>query len=151
MSDPFAEHGVPRGPLLGAAALVGVAIVAVLAVQATGVGRLTDAPDRILAERTLHFEDGPAGSVAVIDARTGAPVDTLEPGADGFIRATLRALVRERRMKGLGAETPFHLSRQADGRLLLLDPATGRQIDLHAFGPTNAAAFDRLLAAGPPR
>jgi hypothetical protein len=38
-----------------------------------------------------------------------------------------------------------------DGRLTLQDPATGRNLDLLAFGPTNAALFARLLAAREPQ
>ena len=32
-----------------------------------------------------------------------------------------------------------------NGQLLLTDPETDRQIDLRAFGPTNANAFGRFL------
>ena len=72
-------------------------------------------------------------------------VTVLAPGSNGFIRGVLRGLVRERKRRGIGAETPFRLSYLTDGRLLLADPATGRVIDLGAFGPTNTAAFARLL------
>ncbi len=40
---------------------------------------------------------------------------------------------------------PFRLSAWSDGRLTLEDPATGRAVDLEAFGPTNEATFVRLL------
>jgi putative photosynthetic complex assembly protein len=57
--------------------------------------------------------------------------------------------VRERRSHGLGMEHPFRIARYPDGRLVLEDLATDRVIDLQAFGPTNAGAFARLLAAPP--
>ncbi|MFY7781768.1 MAG: photosynthetic complex assembly protein PuhC, partial [Tagaea sp.] len=42
-------------------------------------------------------------------------------------------------------ETPFRLSMWRDGSLVLDDPATGRRVDLRAFGATNRDAFARLL------
>ena len=33
----------------------------------------------------------------------------------------------------------------ADGRLTLVDPGTGRRVDLESFGPTNSAVFAQLL------
>ena len=57
----------------------------------------------------------------------------------------MRGLVRDRKRQDLGAEAPFRLTRWADGRLSLQDEATGRSIDLGAFGPTNAAVFAHLM------
>ena len=62
----------------------------------------------------------------------------------------MRSLVRERKRQGLGPETPFQLLARADGRLTLLDPSTGRRIDLESFGPTNSAVFQRLLPGASP-
>ena len=42
---------------------------------------------------------------------------------------------------------PFRLTRWSDGRLSLDDPATGRRIELDAFGPTNTAVFAHLMGA----
>jgi putative photosynthetic complex assembly protein len=58
----------------------------------------------------------------------------------------LRALTRERKQREMGSEAPFELIAQADGRLTLHDPATGKRVELESFGPTNAANFSRLLA-----
>jgi putative photosynthetic complex assembly protein len=63
----------------------------------------------------------------------------------------LRAMARERRKQGLGAEPAFELIARADGRLTLSDPATGERVDLESFGPTNAGVFARLLDAQPVR
>ena len=57
----------------------------------------------------------------------------------------MRILARERRMNDEGRETPFRLIRWADGRLSIEDPATGRRIDLGAFGAANTQAFARLM------
>lgn len=147
MSDPFGAHGVPRGPLLGAWGLVAITLVAVAVVRLTGTGPAPAPLDEPVATRELRFEDRPGGGVAVYDARDGTFIDMLAAGGDGFVRGALRSLARERRGHGIGGEPPVRLSAHADGRLMLEDPATGRRIDLAAFGPTNSAAFARFLSS----
>jgi putative photosynthetic complex assembly protein len=142
MDDPLA----PRRALLAVGALLLAALLAVAAVRLAGVNiRAPDAPASMTRE--LRFEDRPDGSVAVIDARSGALADTIS-GEAGFFRGTLRGLARERRRMGFGPQAPFQLIGRADGRLTLVDPATGQRVDLESFGPTNAAVFGRLLTAG---
>jgi putative photosynthetic complex assembly protein len=77
----------------------------------------------------------------------GRVVDVLPPGTNGFVRGVLRGLARERRRQEIGQQPPFRLTLWDDGRLSLEDETTGRRIELEAFGPTNLAAFARLLAA----
>jgi putative photosynthetic complex assembly protein len=146
MAQDIAPAPFPRAPLLGAALLLLFALGAVSVVRLTGVGasRMPDAP--AVVARDLRFEDRPDGSIAVVDARDGYVVD-IATGANGFLRGTLRGLVRERKRQGIGSELPFRLIARADGRLTLEDPATGRRIDLESFGPTNAGVFGQLLAA----
>ncbi|MDW8445235.1 MAG: photosynthetic complex assembly protein PuhC [Acetobacteraceae bacterium] len=73
----------------------------------------------------------------------------VPPGEGGFVRATLRGLARERRMNEAGgAEVPFRVSVWEDGRLTLEDTATGRLVDLGAFGQTQVQTFARLVATG---
>ncbi len=101
-----------------------------------------DAP--VIAQRALHFADLPDGGIRVVDAHSGRVLDTVH-GEQGFLRGTLRALVRERRQRGLNEQGALQLAVRADGRLVLADPATGVHIDLHSFGPDNAAVFTRWL------
>jgi len=70
-------------------------------------------------------------------------------GEQGFVRGVLRALSRERHSRGIGSEPPFKLVAHVDGRVTLMDPATGERIDLGSFGPTNIAEFARFLAMQP--
>jgi putative photosynthetic complex assembly protein len=73
----------------------------------------------------------------------------VEPGTGGFLRGVLRGFARDRKLRGLGEEAaPFALTRWADGRLSVTDPATGRYVDLGAFGPDNWKAFAQLLETG---
>jgi putative photosynthetic complex assembly protein len=146
MSDPFADHPVPRGPLLAAGGLAVVALIAAAVVRLTGIGATAHAEAPITQERALHFADRTDGGVDVLDATSGRSVAVLEPGEGGFVRVTLRSLARDRKRQGIGAEPVFLLQTTADGRLTLEDSATGQRIDLKAFGPTNAGAFARLMS-----
>ena len=92
----------------------------------------------------LRFEDRPAGSIAIIDYKTGKQIDAVQ-GEAGFVRGTLRGLAQERKRRGLDSGPPFELIYRTDGRLTLSDTATGRMVDLESFGPTNAGSFYRLL------
>jgi putative photosynthetic complex assembly protein len=105
-------------------------------------------PDNITARaeqiRTLRFVDQPDGSIQVIDATTGTDVHNFQ-GEQGFVRGTLRALVRDRRLQGFGADQPFELIAHDAGRLSLRDPATGSTIALESFGSKNIDVFARLM------
>ena len=94
--------------------------------------------------RTLRFVDQADGSIQVIDATTGADVHNFQ-GEQGFVRGTLRALVRDRRLQGFGADQPFELIAHDAGRLSLRDPATGSTIALESFGSKNIDVFARLM------
>jgi putative photosynthetic complex assembly protein len=129
--------------MLALAALVLISLISVAVVRWSGMSVHT--PDaKPVATRLLRFEDRPDGSIAVIDATSGRLLERVQ-GEQGFLRGSLRALARERRMREVGALPPFELAARADGRLTLTDPATGARLDLESFGPTNAAVFARLL------
>ena len=74
-------------------------------------------------------------------------VDVVAPNTNHFFRAAVRGLVRDRKREKIGAGPPFRISRLADGRLRLEDPATKRRIDLDAFGRVNAVAFSAIMDA----
>lgn len=147
--DPVHEgqRPFPLPPLLGAAALVGVAVASVAWLQLTSEPAVVDPSADAVQSVQLRFEDRPDGSVAVLNADSGGLIDVLEPGTNNFLRATLRGLVRGRNAIGDLSGQPFTLQQIADGRLLLTDPVTLRHVDLWAFGETNALAFQRFLYA----
>jgi putative photosynthetic complex assembly protein len=143
--DGLEEITVPRPILIAAAFLLLLAILAAGTARWTGLGEVSDDADAAIVQaRDLWFEDRDDGAVMVLD-RDGAVVDSLSAGTNGFARGALRALVRQRRLQGLGPERPFRLAQTADHRLLLIDPATGVEIDLRAFGPSHIATFSSLL------
>jgi putative photosynthetic complex assembly protein len=142
--DPF-----PRGVLLGAGLLVTFALAAATTARLEGPGIATATPSdaRVDAVRELRFQDRADGAVVVLDAGSGATVDVLSVATNGFVRASLRGLARERRREDQGGGAPFRLTRWSDGRVTLDDEATGRHVELVAFGANQVAAFARFLSA----
>ncbi len=104
----------------------------------------TDHGDPVV-ERQLLFVDFPNGDVGILDAADGSTMARLGIGEGGFMRSVMRGMARERRTSGHGPELPFTLTLWADGLVSIVDPATGRQIALSAFGIDNVEAFTRLL------
>jgi putative photosynthetic complex assembly protein len=141
---PF-DRRFPRGTLIAAAALVAFAMAAATAASVGGIGVTRIAESEPASIRNLLFQDLPGGGVAVIDAANNETITVLAPGNDGFVRIVLRGLVRERLRQANDRQTPFRLTRWADGRLSVEDPTTGRSVDLGAFGAVNAASFSRLM------
>lgn len=144
------EHpsSIPRPVLIGAVLALGAAVIFAGLGRMNSIDEPTPAVFAPVESRDFRFEDQADGSVLVIDAADEAVVATLEPGAGGFERSVLRGLVRERRLSNVGGQSAFRLHRMANGGLMLGDPATGRQVHLAAFGPSNVAAFERLMTAG---
>ncbi len=144
MSEGEVRH-FPRGALIAAAALVGFTIFVAVTARLTGVGTTSMPAGETLAMRELRFIDGSDGSVLVFDANGGGQVAKFAPGDDGFARVVLRSLARERIRMNVGSEPPFRLTQRTDQRMTLEDPVTGQRVHLGAFGPANAAVFQRLM------
>jgi putative photosynthetic complex assembly protein len=137
-------------------ALYAAGAIIVLAVGAAAMARydaakypleVTQIQEPVAQTVDLTFDDQDDGSVLVKDASTRAVIMTLRPGEDAFIRAVIRGFVRDRNARKLGKDIPFRLYRLVDTRLVVEDIATHRRVHLRAFGPTQQAAFARLLPA----
>ncbi|HEX7718596.1 MAG TPA: photosynthetic complex assembly protein PuhC, partial [Woeseiaceae bacterium] len=125
-----AERPFPLPPLLGAAALVITSILLVAGTRLFDDGASSGPPPAIVVSRDLFFEDLDDGSVAILEANDRLLIDVLEPGTNGFLRATLRGLARGRKAMAAGPEQPFRLQLTEHGRLLLVDPVTSQEVDL---------------------
>ncbi len=157
MSHAHHDPTVPKGALIMAAALI-LFTMALAAAVRLGLMDMsaTPAADRVVegtaavAERSLHFADTDTGAVVITDANTGDEIAHIgtETEGGGFIRGVLRGLARERRMHGFGDAQPFALTLWQDGALSLTDQATGRVVELGAFGADNRATFVALLERG---
>jgi putative photosynthetic complex assembly protein len=143
----------PRGALWMAAGLVGTVILGGVAVR-TGLIPMQASPVAYRAQnniaavmtRELRFADREDGAVVITDMANGQIAQIIQPGQKtGFVRGVMRSFSRERRMKGVGAQAPFRLTAWADGEISLVDTATGRAIELNAFGTDNRKAFAALL------
>ena len=140
--EPF-----PKAALVATAAMLGVALAGTAAVRLarlTGPMAPISAPAAVAAI-DLRCADAPDGSIRGSDARTGAPVSTVAPGVGGFVRGVMRGMARDRISRHIGERPPFRLSRDGAGELWLQDSATGRLIDLEAFGAGNRASFAAFL------
>ena len=139
---------VPKGVLIGAGLLLVFTMGIAGTARVTGNNHVTMPPTYAVASRDLAFTDQPDGGIEITDANTGRHVTTIVPTTGGFLRGIMRGLVRGHRLNDLAAGSAFRLTRWADGRLSIEDPATRERIELEAFGPTNEAVFAQLLADG---
>jgi len=137
------EKDMPRGPLIAAAGLVVISLLAVGFARLSGFEPVRSTPAPVVESHDLHFVDRPGGAVDVLEG--GEQVAVLPSGYDGFVRVVLRSFTRDRKLRGLGREEPFRIRRHADGRLTIEDRATFRTVDLAGFGADNIAAFAKLI------
>ncbi len=144
---------VPRGPLLGALAVIAVAAAAAVSASVTGVGATREAAvaGQAVERRALRFADAPDGAILIYHGGTGELAARLPPGGDGFLRGALRSMARGRMLAREGAARPFVLTRWSDGRLTLDDSVTRMHVAVSAFGPTQVESFERVFALTGPR
>jgi putative photosynthetic complex assembly protein len=138
--------------------LYGAAVIIALSITAAAVGRYYNLQNAEASSTIqepietfvdLQFSDKADGSVIVTNAATSEVILTMLPTEDAFIRAVLRGFVRDRDARDIGKDQPFRLYRLVDSRLIIEDTATKKRINLRGFGPTQQAAFARLLPAPP--
>jgi putative photosynthetic complex assembly protein len=151
VSDPFKGQPFPRAALFGMGGLILFTLVVVTVAQLTGYEDVGPAAADVVEQKLLRFVDAGSGEVRIYDAGNDQLVAILAPGTENFIRGVVRSLARERRAQDIGRNIPFQLALHSDNRLTLTDQATGRSIDLQAFGQTNVDAFARLLAHPTPQ
>lgn len=141
-----ADRMVPRGALIGAAALIAFSLVAASVGRFTGIGAVRADYARTVWTMSFRFEDRPDGGVSVIAPESGATIGVVPAGSDGFIRTVLRSLAFDRERQGVGAGPAFAISKWSDGHTTIDDPATNRRVDLAAFGAANMQSFEKVIA-----
>lgn len=146
MNTADADKKMPRGFIPAAGALIVASLVLALIARVTDVGavRLVHPPE--VQSIDLRFEDRVGGKIAVVDASTGDLLKLIKPGQDGFVRVAIRSLAFERRARGTTSSGDFRLGRAADGTYWLKDLATGRVLQLEAYGHGNLVAFSQFLS-----
>lgn len=146
MSDVVANRMVPPGAILGAAALIGFALVAASVGRLTGIGAVRTDYVSPMQTASFRFADRADGGISVIAPETGAILGVVPAGTDGFVRTVLRSLAFDRHRHGVGEEPAFIIARWPDGHSTIEDPATGGRVDLAAFGLANMQAFEHVVA-----
>lgn len=147
--DEFAIHKVP---LIMAGVLIAFCI-ALTAVVTLGYADKTSIASEVRAQqgvvatntRSIQFYDETDGTVRVEDDATGEVIARFAPATGGFVRSSVRSLVHERRIRGIGRTTPFQLIEYDNGALQLLDTTTGASVELASFGADNRAVFAAML------
>lgn len=143
----------PLAPLLGAGVLVAMTIALAAGPRLGYLPPVATASTERAAHhvvpleiRRLTFADRADGALVIADVGRGTTAAILPHGVNnGFIRGVLRGMARDRKLRGVGSAEPFVLTLFADDALTLSDPATGRNIELGSFGPTNRQSFADLL------
>lgn len=147
--DEITVHRVPlimMGSLVAASlALTSLVTLGFFERQAIPSETRADAGVEASATRSLQFYDEADGTVRVEDAASGVVIERFGPGTGGFVRTSLRGLVYQRRINGLGRTQAFELTEWDNGMLTLLDPATGESVELHSFGAGNRQTFANFL------
>lgn len=147
MTELFAEGPFPRRAVHAGLALLGMTILFAGFARMTDIGVTRLAHSPAIEAQEMRFLDNPEGGVRV-ESADGRVIASFGIGEGGFLRGVLRGFARDRRSRDMGSQEPFTLARHQDGRLSLRDSASGRVVELDAFGPTNAGLFGRLLIEG---
>jgi putative photosynthetic complex assembly protein len=150
--DEITVHKVPLF-LMGGIVVISVALTAgvtlgVFERQSVPAEARAAAGVKPVAERSLQFFDEDDGTVRVEDGATAEVLARFGQGEGGFIRASVRSLVHQRRIRGEGSEVPFQLTQWDTGGMTLNDPVSGRSVEVSSFGPDNRAVFANLLPGG---
>jgi putative photosynthetic complex assembly protein len=150
--DEITVHKVPL-LLMGGLVAISVALTASVTLgvferQAVPAEARAAAGVKPVAERSLRFFDEDDGTVRVEDGATAEVLARFGQGEGGFIRASVRSLVHQRRIRGQGSEVPFQLTQWDTGGMTLNDPVSGRSVEVSSFGPDNRAVFANLLPGG---
>ncbi len=131
---------------MGALCLAALVIATFGRMTGIGVQKLPQAADA--ETRDLRFLDAGGGAIEVRNAADDALVRRLAPGEGGFVRTVMRGMAQSRLARGGDSVTPFRLALRTDGRLIIRDPVTGREVILDSFGKPNRDGFAALLSGG---
>ena len=137
---------IPRVLVRGMFGMMAITLAVTAFARWTGqpISALPPQDVAVQTERSMQIFAKMDGSARIVDI-DGTLVADLDPTQGGFIAGVSRALARVRDNQGVAASAPVRVVRYVDGRLALVDDATGWKAELFGFGHDNAAAFARLL------
>lgn len=141
------DQNIPRGVLIAAGTLIAFVLFVTVYGRTSDVGAVHMPAATPYQTVRLHFVDQQDGGIVISSATDGAVLAKIAPGTNGFLRTLMRGFVHARNRGGIGAETPFNLTRWSNGTISLTDETTGRRVDLDAFGATQAEVFANIFPA----
>ena len=148
LQSQMRRRDVEMVPLVLVRAMFGL-MVAALALVSYAV--LTDRPPTgvlesspVASQIAVRLEGERNGDVAVIGP-DGSVLARSDEDMNGFIGVMWRTLARERLRQGLPDEAPVRVLRREDGRVAVIDDATGMEVPLIGYGRDNVAAFAKLV------
>ncbi len=148
LQSQMRQRDVEMVPLVLVRAMFGL-MLAALALTSFAV--LTDrpltgvpAPSPVVSEITVHLAGERNGDVAVIGP-DGTVIARSDEDMNGFIGVMWRNFQRERMLHGLPDTAPIRVLRRENGRVSVIDDATGIDVALIGYGKDNVAAFARLV------
>lgn len=109
-------------------------------VPLTGV--VADSP--IVAEREITLVGDRKEGYAVLDM-SGTQIAHSRENKAGFIDVVASSVERERTTNGYPTDGPLTVARRENGRVAVIDPASGWTLELIGYGKDNVAAFAGLL------
>ncbi len=130
--------------------------LAILSVALVAYARLTDrplvgvAPELDVAAETqvlLTANPEQRGGFFIQDLNGNTLVSSADPKA-GFVGVIGQALSRRRDLRDVDPASPLRLVRRVDGRVDIIDDASGLSIELMSYGADNIAVFNRLIPGG---
>ena len=145
--DDYTEkkrHRFPPLPLFAAITIVGLSLLLALIGKTTDIGTVRAQFGEPIAMRDVLFNQG-TDRLAAIDLRSGQVIADMKN--EGFVFGVIRGLERVRMTRDVPEGQPYRIIKWENGWVSLSDTGTGERIYINAFGPDNAAAFERILFA----
>ena len=99
---------------------------------------------KVVEELILHFVERNRFAVVVLDKSDNVLAESTD-GSNGFLGVVYNAVKRERIKKRVVADNYLRLIRYDNGRLVVVDDATGLEIQLSSFGSKNLNVFGSLF------
>ncbi len=124
--------------MVGMAAITLALVTFAVLTDRPTVGQPKEAP--VWKAQTLTLE-GRGNHVTVVEDAGAVLLD----GNGGFVAVVIDGLERARLVAGVEGNPPVTITQYMNGRVSLVDPASGWQVELSSFGPGNVGTFRKML------